>query len=220
VQHIHVHEAAPRWRNLATGPAVTLLATVTANRLITWYQGEVTPEAYCLSVGLAVAGAQPPSQANGPAFLRCGGASPPAATRSTKTHVAHRRIKIERVYRPYLTVRRLQPARCPALEFAVIVVANSASGLQFFASLAERVMVSTAVVSGRKLLNLDCGRPRKLLGKRAVTKPMRLQCGSSPHFQMQQRRACHAESEHPQNLARLSCSIPHSAAFEYLAHSK
>jgi hypothetical protein len=35
--------------------------------------------------------------------LRCGGASPHAATRSRKTHVAHRRIKIERVYRPYLT---------------------------------------------------------------------------------------------------------------------
>jgi hypothetical protein len=36
-------------------------------------------------------------------FLRCEGASPPAPTRSRKTHVAHRRIKIERVYRPYLT---------------------------------------------------------------------------------------------------------------------
>jgi hypothetical protein len=35
--------------------------------------------------------------------LRCGGASPPAATYSTENHVAHRRIKIERVYRPYLT---------------------------------------------------------------------------------------------------------------------
>jgi hypothetical protein len=45
----------------------------------------------------------PPSSAGGPAFLRCGGASPPAPTRSMKTHVAHRRIKIERVYRPYLT---------------------------------------------------------------------------------------------------------------------
>jgi hypothetical protein len=39
----------------------------------------------------------------GPAFLRCGGASPPASTRSRKTHVAHHRIKIERVHRPYLT---------------------------------------------------------------------------------------------------------------------
>jgi hypothetical protein len=37
------------------------------------------------------------------AFLRCEGASPPAATRSRKTHVAHRRIKIKCVYRPYLT---------------------------------------------------------------------------------------------------------------------
>jgi hypothetical protein len=37
------------------------------------------------------------------AFLRCGGASPPASTRSRTTHVAHRRIKFERVYRPYLT---------------------------------------------------------------------------------------------------------------------
>jgi hypothetical protein len=37
------------------------------------------------------------------AFLRCESASRPAGTRSTKTHVAHRRIKIERVYRPYLT---------------------------------------------------------------------------------------------------------------------
>jgi hypothetical protein len=37
------------------------------------------------------------------AFLRCESASPPAATGSRKTHVAHRRIKIERVYRPYLT---------------------------------------------------------------------------------------------------------------------
>jgi hypothetical protein len=27
--------------------------------------------------------------------------------RSTKTHVAHRRMKIERVHRPYLTARRL-----------------------------------------------------------------------------------------------------------------
>jgi hypothetical protein len=36
------------------------------------------------------------SDAVGLAFLRCGGASPPAATRSRKTRVAHRRIKIER----------------------------------------------------------------------------------------------------------------------------
>jgi hypothetical protein len=43
------------------------------------------------------------SIAGGLAFLRCGGAIPPAATRSRKTHVAHRRTKIERVYRPYLT---------------------------------------------------------------------------------------------------------------------
>jgi hypothetical protein len=43
------------------------------------------------------------SDAVGLAFLRYGGASPPAQTRSSKTHVAHRRIKIERVYRPYLT---------------------------------------------------------------------------------------------------------------------
>jgi hypothetical protein len=35
--------------------------------------------------------------AGGLAFLRCGGASPPAATRSRKTHIAHRKIKIERV---------------------------------------------------------------------------------------------------------------------------
>jgi hypothetical protein len=39
----------------------------------------------------------------GSAFLRCGGASPPVTARSRKTHAAHRRIKIERVYRPYLT---------------------------------------------------------------------------------------------------------------------
>jgi hypothetical protein len=39
----------------------------------------------------------------GLSFLRCEGASPPAGTRSTKAHVAHRRIKIERVYRRYLT---------------------------------------------------------------------------------------------------------------------
>jgi hypothetical protein len=45
----------------------------------------------------------PASIAVGLAFLRCGGGSPPVATRSTKTPVAHRRIKIERVYRPYLT---------------------------------------------------------------------------------------------------------------------
>jgi hypothetical protein len=43
------------------------------------------------------------SMAVGPAFLRCESASPPAGTRSRKTHVAHRRIKIERVYRNYLT---------------------------------------------------------------------------------------------------------------------
>jgi hypothetical protein len=36
-------------------------------------------------------------------FLEMWGRSPPAATRSRETHVAHRRIKIERVYRPYLT---------------------------------------------------------------------------------------------------------------------
>jgi hypothetical protein len=46
---------------------------------------------------------RPASIAGGLAFLRCEGASPSAATRSTKTHVAHRRIKIERVYRPFLT---------------------------------------------------------------------------------------------------------------------
>jgi hypothetical protein len=45
----------------------------------------------------------PASIAVGLAFLRCESASPPAATRSRKTHVTHRRIKIERVYRPYLT---------------------------------------------------------------------------------------------------------------------
>jgi hypothetical protein len=43
------------------------------------------------------------SSAVGLSFLRSGGASLPAATRSRKTHVAHRKIKIERVYRPYLT---------------------------------------------------------------------------------------------------------------------
>jgi hypothetical protein len=43
------------------------------------------------------------SIAVGLSFLRCGGASQPAKTESRKTHVAHRRIKIERVYRPYLT---------------------------------------------------------------------------------------------------------------------
>jgi hypothetical protein len=43
----------------------------------------------------------------GPAFLICGGASPPAGTRSRKTHVAHRRIKIERVSRPYLTALKV-----------------------------------------------------------------------------------------------------------------
>jgi hypothetical protein len=48
-----------------------------------------------------VAGAaQPPV---GLVFLRCEGASPPAAILSTKIHVAHHRIKIERVYCPYLT---------------------------------------------------------------------------------------------------------------------
>jgi hypothetical protein len=50
------------------------------------------------------------SIAGGPAFLRCGGASPPAATQSRKTHVAHRRLKIERVYRPYLTALEARPA--------------------------------------------------------------------------------------------------------------
>jgi hypothetical protein len=43
------------------------------------------------------------SDAVGPAFLRCEGASLSAAFRSRKIHVAHRRIKIERVYRNYLT---------------------------------------------------------------------------------------------------------------------
>jgi hypothetical protein len=45
----------------------------------------------------------PAAVAGGLAFLRCEGASPPATTRSRKSRVAHRRIKIERVYRPYLT---------------------------------------------------------------------------------------------------------------------
>jgi hypothetical protein len=49
---------------------------------------------------------KPASDADGLAFLRCRGASPPAATRNTKTRVAHRRIKIERVYRPYLTLKK------------------------------------------------------------------------------------------------------------------
>jgi hypothetical protein len=47
------------------------------------------------------------SSAVGPAFLRCESTSPPASTQSMKTHVAHRRIKIEHVYRPYLTAWRL-----------------------------------------------------------------------------------------------------------------
>jgi hypothetical protein len=42
------------------------------------------------------------SIAVGPAFLRYGGASPPAAIQSMKIHAGHRRIKIECVYRPYL----------------------------------------------------------------------------------------------------------------------
>jgi hypothetical protein len=64
-----------------------------------------------LSLGLNFIGAfnQPPSF--GLAFLRCGGASPPAATRSRKTHVTHRRIKIERVYRPYLTATEAADTR-------------------------------------------------------------------------------------------------------------
>jgi hypothetical protein len=48
-------------------------------------------------------------------FYRCGSASPPVATRRRKTYVAHRRIKIERVYRPYLT----------ALEAEVLVDTGS-----------------------------------------------------------------------------------------------
>jgi hypothetical protein len=50
----------------------------------------------------------PASIAVGLAFLRCGIASPPAPTRSRKTRVAHRRIKIEQVYRPYLTAWETQ----------------------------------------------------------------------------------------------------------------
>jgi hypothetical protein len=52
---------------------------------------------------------QPPSSAVGLSFLRCGGASPPAATRIRKTHVTHLRTKIERVYRPYLTAAEAAP---------------------------------------------------------------------------------------------------------------
>jgi hypothetical protein len=59
---------------------------------------------------------QPPSSAVGLSFLRCGGASPPAATRSRKNHVAHRRIKIERVYRPYLTATEAASSQNPALR--------------------------------------------------------------------------------------------------------
>jgi hypothetical protein len=51
------------------------------------------------------------------AFLRCGGASQTTTTRSTKTNVAHRRTKIERVYRPYLTATEAvcADAACQAL---------------------------------------------------------------------------------------------------------
>jgi hypothetical protein len=45
---------------------------------------------------------QPPISAVGPAFLRYEGASPPAATRSTKTHVAHRRMKMRVCVSPLL----------------------------------------------------------------------------------------------------------------------
>jgi hypothetical protein len=59
--------------------------------------------------------APPASIAGGLSFLRCGGASPPATTRSRKTHVTHRRMKIERVYRPYLTATEAarQPTTTP-----------------------------------------------------------------------------------------------------------
>jgi hypothetical protein len=43
------------------------------------------------------------SIAVGLAFLRCDAAIPPVPTRSRKIRVAHHRIKIERVYRNYLT---------------------------------------------------------------------------------------------------------------------
>jgi hypothetical protein len=68
------------------------------------------------------------SIAGGLAFLRCGGASPPASTRSTKTHVAHRRIKIERVYRPYLMLRRLRVHRGPTVYSTVCEVYTSNTG--------------------------------------------------------------------------------------------
>jgi hypothetical protein len=40
-----------------------------------------------------------------PAFLKYEGASLPSAFRSIETHVDHHRIKIEWVYRPYLTAQ-------------------------------------------------------------------------------------------------------------------
>jgi hypothetical protein len=60
------------------------------------------------------------SDAVGPAFLRCGGASPRATARSMKAHVAHRRIKIERVYRPlYLCTAAVVPG---ALQVFVVLL--------------------------------------------------------------------------------------------------
>jgi hypothetical protein len=63
------------------------------------------------------------SDAVGLAFLRCGGASPPAGTRSRKTHVTHRRIKIERVYCPYLTATEADVHRCNS------VILNNTNGI-------------------------------------------------------------------------------------------
>jgi hypothetical protein len=64
---------------------------------VSWVVGshEVQNQAASIAVGLVFLRC--------PAFLRCGGASLSTGILSTKTRVAYRRIKIERVYRPYLT---------------------------------------------------------------------------------------------------------------------
>jgi hypothetical protein len=101
------------------------------------------------------------------AFLRCGGASPPAATRSTKTHVAHRRIKIERVYRPYLTAA--EAVNCRPRDFPREQIRGLSGGSQVIRPPLDGGL---AICQPPKATGEISGQPEYLASKHPFTMPL------------------------------------------------
>jgi hypothetical protein len=77
------------------------------------------------------------------------GRSPACTTRSRKTHVTHRRVKIEHVYRPYLTAWEAGYSVCMVHNF-VLFTHSSPCKLQCTICLPEFIMERRPLLSFRQ----------------------------------------------------------------------